>query len=122
MDTYLTQLREDSIQHEKFRIRSMKAVETRRRNLEAAAKKITVEPITPKAKNTVGTKPWNKYEALAPAVENSRFVKETRTGIRVICDHCGHSFTHFSKNLYSQYFGSCSRCHLNVRLRHYQRG
>jgi len=89
---------------------------------EAAAKKITVEPITPKAKNTVGTKPWNKYEAPAPAVENSRFVKETRTGIRVICDHCGHSFTHFSKNLYSQYFGSCSRCHLNVRLRHYQRG
>jgi hypothetical protein len=119
LQSYLEQNVIDNRKHESIRQRVAKAQHTRiRHSLEAAARKIQVEPTGPVQQQTKTC----KFKRVETPKEDSRFVKETRTGIRVICDHCGHSFVHFSKNLYSQYFCSCSRCHLNIRLRHYKLG
>lgn len=116
MDDYLSTLKDSNYKSERKIVSCKKAVATRRHNQAIQQqKKITVTPLTK------DSKPLTKNENKA-AEGNSRFVKETRTGIRVICDHCGHSFVHFSKNLYSQFCCTCSRCHLNVRLKHYKNG
>jgi hypothetical protein len=121
MDSYLTQLREDSKNHEKYRLRSAKAVRTRKFNLEAAARQIKVEPAGPTQQQQ---KTWKcKKETDKPVEEEPRegsLVVETIKGIIVVCDFCGHRWTHHSKNLGRQYYTQCGICRRNVRLKHYQ--
>jgi hypothetical protein len=118
LQSYLEENVKENQKHERIRLRVAKAQRTRiSKNLEAAARKIKVEPAGP------GTAPEIKrVDICKQEPARGSIVKETRTGMIVDCNHCGHRFTHFSKNLYSQYFCSCSRCHLNVRLKHYKRG
>jgi hypothetical protein len=49
-------------------------------------------------------------------------VTETIKGIIVVCDSCGHRWTHHSANLGRQYYTQCGICRRNVRLKHYQVG
>jgi len=119
MDSYLTQLREDSIQHEKFRLRSVKGVESRRRNLEAAARRITVEPPS----QTQKTKSWHckevetektKVVACVSVLDDSGIVVEKRVGYRVTCPRCVYQWIWYGKK--DRFFISCSRCHKSFKL------
>jgi hypothetical protein len=129
---------------EKIRQRIGKAKQTwNNKRLEAAARKISVEPVNqyqyqkhPAAKSSLPTAPtepqYKTFQQVREEIERKArqkskkvsesesaaelkepiegsLVIETRKGIVVDCNNCGHRFTHFSKNLYSQYFCSCSR-------------
>jgi hypothetical protein len=101
MDSYLTQLRQDSKNHEKYRLRSAKAVRTRKFNLEAAARQIKVEPAGPTQQQQ---KSWRckkvvDKSTLEEEPTEGSLVVETIKGIIVVCDFCGHRWTHHSKNL-----------------------
>jgi hypothetical protein len=120
MDSYLTQLREDSKLHEKYRLRSAKAVESRRRNLEAAARKITVEPPS----QTQKTKSWHCKEVdtekrkvvlcKQEVIEDSSVVVERRAGYKVTCPWCTYSWVWHGRK--DRFFVSCSRCHKSFKL------
>jgi hypothetical protein len=129
MDSYLTQLREDSIKHEKIRLRVARTQQTRiNKSLEAAARKITVEPPL----QTQKTKSWHCKEVDTEKrkvvickqepteTREGSLVVQKRIGIVVVCDKCTHRFTHYSKDIGKQYFCCCSRCHANIRLKHYK--
>jgi hypothetical protein len=142
MQSYLEQNVIKNRKHEEYRLRSAKAVRTRKNNLEAAARKISVTPTTD-AESAVSdtakqqTKKWtcktektpqklvvwNKRVTTAAEEEEPRegtLVTEEIKGIIVVCDFCGHRWTHHSKNLGRQYYTQCGICRRNVRLKHYQ--
>jgi hypothetical protein len=112
-------LEENVIQNrkdEKIRQRVAKAQRTRiNHSLEAAARKIKV---------TQTNKPIEEIRRVdickQPEPREGTLVTETIKGIIVICDHCGHRWTHHSANLGRQYYTQCSICRRNVRLKHYQ--
>jgi hypothetical protein len=126
LQSYLEENVRENQKHERIRLRVAKAQRTRINHaLEVAARNMKVEPISTgseliKQQQTEKWKCKKAEPAAAPAKLESYVVEDTRRGLRVNCTHCGHSFVHFSKNLHSQYFCSCSRCHLNIRLRHYK--
>jgi RNase P subunit RPR2 len=115
LQSYLAQNVIDNRQDEKVRQQIAKTKRTWiSKRLELAARNIKIEPATiSDAEPTKLTKSWKCKKVEAPTTTaaplESNVVEETRRGLRVTCTHCGHSFTHFSKNLYSQYFCSCSR-------------
>jgi hypothetical protein len=112
----------------KYRLRSAKAVESRRRNsisnsLEQKARQIKVEPsykqTAPVVIETEKRKVVISKQEPTETREGSLVVQK-RIGIVVVCDKCTQRFTHYSKDLGKQYFCCCSRCHANIRLRHYR--
>jgi hypothetical protein len=123
MDTYLTQLREDSIQHEKYRLRSAKAVESRRRNLEQKARQITIEPSTEPG-TVQQQKSWRCKEVdtekrkvvlcKQEVIEDSSVVVERRVGYKVTCPWCSYQWVWHGKK--DRFFISCSRCHKSFKL------
>lgn len=108
LDDYLSTLKETSEAEQRKQYRYTKMTRTRQQNAMKEAK-VTEVAIEERGaaicKNTIG---------------DSSIVVEKRVGYRVTCPHCGHTFVHFSKNLGKQYYCSCSRCHTNIRLKHYK--
>jgi len=127
LQSYLVENVRENQKHERIRLRVAKAVESRRRNLEAVARKITVEP-TQKTKtwkckkadktNDFNLNPSAQVQTNEPA-EGSLVIEQIK-GIIVVCDFCGHRWTHHSKNLGRQYYTQCGICRRKVRLKHYQ--
>jgi hypothetical protein len=99
------------------------------KRLELAARKITVEPSTTepiqpqtktwKCKKTDKINSCNQTRSAEEPREGT-LVTETIKGIIVVCDFCGHRWTHHSANLGRQYYTQCGICRRNVRLKHYQ--
>ena len=121
MDSYLTQLREDSIKHEKIRLRVARTQQTRiNKSLEAAARKITLEPPS----QTQNTKSWHCKEVdtekrkvvlcKQEVIEDSSIVVERRVGYKVTCPWCTYQWVWHGKK--DRFFISCSRCHKSFRL------
>jgi hypothetical protein len=127
MDSYLTQLRQDSISHEKYRLRSAKAVESRRRNLEQKARQIKVESI-PRGSDIIQLGPrqksWHCKEVdtekrkvvlcKQEVIEDSSIVVEKRVGYKVTCPWCTYQWVWHGKK--DRFFISCSRCHKSFKL------
>jgi len=149
LQSYLEQNIIDNRQDEKTRLRIAKAKQTwTNKKLEAAARKIKVEPSTDSESNQKTTGPgitqqqqktWrckkvetekskviacNKSEKpsepLTKEPTEGSLVTEQRKGIVVVCHNCAHKFVHHSKNLSRQYYCTCSRCKSNIRLKHYK--
>jgi hypothetical protein len=128
--------------HEKIRQRVAKAQRTRiNHSLEAAARKIQVEPSTDsESVKQQQTKKWTCKKVQSNDHKHKREVvvcSETETkeepregslvteqikGIVTACNNCNHIWVHHSKNLGRQYYASCPRCHNNCRLKHYKVG
>jgi hypothetical protein len=117
LQSYLEENVRENQKHERIRLRVAKAQRTRiNHSLEAAARKIKVEPAGP------GTAPEIKRVDICKEPREGSLVVEQRKGLVVNCNHCNHIWTHFSKNLYGQYYASCPKCHGNCRLKHYKVG
>jgi hypothetical protein len=127
LQAYLEENIIENRKHEMFRLRNAKTIEIRRKNLEAAARKITVEPCqktkTWKCKKADKTNDFNlnpSAQAQTNEPAEGSLVIEQIKGIIVVCSKCGHKFVHHSQNLSRQYFCTCSRCKSNIRLKHYK--
>jgi hypothetical protein len=118
LQSYLVENVKENKKHELIRQRVAKAQRTRiNHSLEAAARKIKVEPAGPGPAPEIKRVDICKQEPIEGSL-----VVEQRKGIVVNCNHCNHQWTHFSKNLYGQYYASCPKCHRNCRLKHYKVG
>src|SRR2546430_492886 len=68
LQSYLEENVKEKRNHEKYRLRSAKAVRTRKKNLEAAARKITVTPSTDSESTQQQTNKWKaKSESVSEA-------------------------------------------------------
>jgi hypothetical protein len=128
LQSYLVENVKENKKHELIRQRIAKAQHTRINHaLEAAARKITVEPTqktkTWKCKKVAETNDFNlnpSAQAQTNEPAEGSLVIEQIKGIIVVCNFCGHGWTHHSKNLGRQYYTQCGFCRRNVRLKHYQ--
>ena len=108
LQSYLVENVKENQKHERIRLRVAKAQHTRiNHSLEAAARKITVEPQTQKTKTWKCKKAdkTNDFNLNSSAqaqtnepTEGSLVIEQIK-GIIVVCDFCGHRWTHHSKNL-----------------------
>jgi hypothetical protein len=111
---------------EKIRLRIARTKNTWiNKRLEAAARKITVEPTDAASIKQQQTIRRLCKKVDKPVTEEPRegtLVTEVIKGIIVVCDFCGHRWTHHSQNLGRQYYTQCGICRRNVRLKHYRVG
>jgi len=125
LQSYLEQNIIANREDEKLRQRAAKAKRTWiSKRLEAASRKIKVEPSTSTVSEPVKqqqTKTW-KCKPITEEPREGSLVTEQIKGIVAVCRNCNHKWTHHSKNLGGQYYASCPRCRSNVRLRHYKVG